>query len=32
MRETDSAHETTPVMKGPRRFGQLPKSRRADTC
>jgi hypothetical protein len=31
-RETDSAHDTTPVMKRPRRFGQLPESRRADTC
>jgi hypothetical protein len=33
MREADSAHETTPVMKRPRRFGQLvPSVGVPDTC
>lgn len=32
IREADSAHETTPVMKRPRRFGQPPNLDVPDTC
>ena len=32
MREADSADETMPVMKRPRRFGQLPNLGVPDTC
>jgi hypothetical protein len=32
MRGADSAHETTSVMKRPRRFGQRPNLGVPDTC